>query len=553
MSEVGSAAWREKHHARVGDRKVATGEHGVCASQHPIVTETMREILAAGGNAADAAIAGCLVQATVSHEMTNHTGTVTLLFWDQKHGTIHDLNSSGTIVPDLAPFRRVPAEFGRYSNPFAVAPGFMPGMKALFERFATRPWADLCQPAIHWAEEGHEIDSFEHLVAAQTVDFYLYTPSGRAHFTPNGNLPQVGERWPKPELAKTLKALATEGPDYFITGEWARHFVKRANDLGWPIEMKHLTSVPPRWGEGRRYRHGEYEIVQLTPPERQAIFSAVTLGVLDALGIRSLGHYTESAESLYYWAHALRRAHQDVGFINDPKIFEDPSAVLMSGDYHRTVARVLEASRPKIDLTRHVKLTAGQPALDAAGIPRQYNGSSEISIVDARGNWLQLMNTLQSGGIPGEVVDGVPMIGSNAMTSLNASFSGWFTGGGRLRGVQGNTIVFKDGKPVLSLGTPGNTYCTIPQMLSSILDFGMTPDVAEDAPRMHPLQDDYVLRIESRLPAKVLAGITAMGIHVNPLPEYDYHMGSFQMSWRDASGTLRGYAGVRRSGSAAGF
>ena len=68
-----------------------------------------------------------------------------------------------------------------------------------------------------------------------------------------------------------------------------------------------MSAIPPRWGEGTRYRHGDYEIVQLSPPERQAVFCALVLGILEHLDVRSLGHYTESAEALYYFGHALRR------------------------------------------------------------------------------------------------------------------------------------------------------------------------------------------------------------------------------------------------------
>jgi gamma-glutamyltranspeptidase/glutathione hydrolase len=201
----------------------------------------------------------------------------------------------------------------------------MLGLKALFERFATQPWAQLCQAAVGWAEEGHEVGSFEHLMLGRTVDFFLNTPSGRAHFTPNGHLPQVGDRWPKPELAATMRRLAANGPDEFITGEWARQFVRRANELGWPIKLEHMQAIPPRWGEGLRFRHRDYEIVSLAPPERHGVFCSLVLGILEHLDVVSLGHYTESAEALYYFAHTLRRAGQECGFLNDPQIFEDPS------------------------------------------------------------------------------------------------------------------------------------------------------------------------------------------------------------------------------------
>ncbi len=543
--------------ARVGPKQPVTADHAVCSSQHPIVTQTMLDVMRTGGNAVDAAIAGCLVQATVQQDMTNHTGTVTFLYWDAASAKIYELNSMGTIVPGLAPFTRVPQGKGPFSSgmsPYAVIPGFMPGMKALHERFATKPWAQLCEPAIRWAEEGHVVDSFEHLVMGQTVDFYLYTPSGRAHFTPHGHLPQVGDRCAQPELATTLRRLAEEGPDFFITGEWARRFVERANELGWMIELQHMNAIQPRWGEGLRYRHRDVEIVQLSVPERQGVFCSIVLGVLAHLDLPSLGHYTESAEALYYFGHALRRASYETGALNDPMTFEDPTETLMSSEFHALLADILRRSKPKTGLAEHVRLTSVPNSLAAAGgTPKQPAGSCELSLVDAHGNWVQMMNTLQSGGIPGEVLDGVPMVGSHGMTSLDAAIGGWFTGGGRMRSIIGNTIVLKDGRPWWSLGSPGNVHCTVPQVLSNVLDYGMTPYDAEDAPRMLPLENDYKLSIESRIPAAVIDGLADLGVLVDPLPAYDYHMGTFQMSWLGDNGTLYGSAGPRRAGEAAGF
>lgn len=544
----------------VGAKAVADGRTAVCSSAHPLVTEAMLDTLRRGGNAVDAAIVGSLLNGTIQHDMTSLAGTVTMLYWDAASGRSHELNSMGTIVPGLAPFRPVVIGSGPYtalpSGPCAVIPGFMPGMKAMHERFASRPWAELVAPAIHWAQEGHEVDSFEHLVLGQSIELYLNTASGREHFTPDGFLPQVGTRWRKPVLARLLTKLADQGPDLFVDGEWGRAFVERANTLGWPIEQAHLSQDPPRWGEGRRYRHRDVEIVQQAAPERQAVMSAMVLGILDELGVAELGHYTESAESLYYLAHALRRAAYETGFVNDPEVFEDPSAVLMSREYHRALAGVLRASRTKVDLTEHVRLTSAAGALaEASGGPKSGEtvGSCELSVVDADGNWVQLVNTVQGGGIPGQVIEGVPMIGSTMTSSLTGMLGGWLTGGGRIRSVIGNTLVLEDGRPRLALGTPGIPHITVPQVLTSILDHGLDPYAADDAPRMMPLADDYSVLVESRLPASVVAEAARMGVLVKPMAPYQYQMGSFHMSWRDEDGTLHASAGPRRAGSAAGF
>jgi gamma-glutamyltranspeptidase/glutathione hydrolase len=225
----------------------------------------------------------------------------------------------------------------------------------------------------------------------------------------------------------------------------------------------------------------------------------------------------------------------------------------MSPEYHGFLADILRRSMPKVDLTRHVELSAPPGSLAAAGLrqPEQPVGSCELSLVDPQGNWVQMMNTLQSGGIPGEVVDGVVMNGSNANWRLDAAIAGFLTGGGRMRSTMANTIVLKDGKPVLSLGSPGNVHCTVPQVLSNVLDYGMDPYRAEDAPRLLPLTDDYKVSVESRIPPTVVAGLAAKGVLVTPLPRYDWHMGSYQMSWRGEDGLLHGSAGPRRAGEAA--
>jgi gamma-glutamyltranspeptidase/glutathione hydrolase len=94
----------------------------------------------------------------------------------------------------------------------------------------------------------------------------------------------------------------------------------------------------------------------------------------------------------------------------------------------------------------------------------------------------------------------------------------------------------------------------MPQVLSSILDYGMDPYEAATQPRMDPLRDDYVLEIESRIPTDVVKDIAKMGIQIRPLPMFDYNMGSFQICWRDEkTGMMNSCADPRRAGKADGF
>ena len=90
-------------------------------------------------------------------------------------------------------------------------------------------------------------------------------------------------------MPKTLRRLADEGPEYFTHGDWARHFVALANELGWKIKLEDMSSNPPRWDEPITYRHKGYEIAQPTPPQRQAVYCALVLGILRPPGRQLAG------------------------------------------------------------------------------------------------------------------------------------------------------------------------------------------------------------------------------------------------------------------------
>ena len=368
----------------------------------------------------------------------------------------------------------------------------------------------------------------------------------------------MSERFKNKDLSRTVQNLSKYGPDYFIEGEWAQNFVKEANRLGWNINIKHMSAVPPRWQEPLKFKFKNHEVVQLAPPEMIGVFSSLFMGILENLDLE--GTVAENADSFYYVAHTLRRVIWELGLLNDPLLFENPLDTWLSKDYQKSIAQIFKNSRSKIDLSEHVRLNSGNIALAALGLPTSAPhdppipaGSCELSIVDSFGNWVEMINTVQSGGIPGAVVDGVHMWGSHAFTNMSSTIAGWLTGGGRMRCIIGQTMIFQDGKPWLSMGTPGEPVLTVPQVLWNIIGLNMDPYEASVVPRMWPLQDDYSVSVESRIAPQVLSDLTKMGILVNPSSAYDFHFGSFQICWRDEkTGLLNSSADPRRCGKAAG-
>jgi gamma-glutamyltranspeptidase/glutathione hydrolase len=542
---------------RRGAKATTVAGEAAWAAQHPLVAEAIGEVLDRGGNAVDAAIAASLLQAVLQPELSNHAGSVAGLVWDARARQVHALNSMGTLVPDLPPFRPVPPGHGVYSEfmglgPMAAVPGFIPGLAALHERFGSQPWAELCVPAIAAAEQGVEVTPDQAVWLGEVGSFFHYSVSGRAMFDVDGFMPRYGDVWRNPALGATLRRLASVGPTEFTEGEWARSFVARANEMGWPITLGHLVANPPRWTEPTRFSHRGHEVVQLFPPERQGVFCALVLGVLGELGVRDLGLPSRSAESMFLLGHTLRRAVADVNLVGDPHHFGDAATPLMDPRYHQLLAALIRAQRPSTDLTAHVRLMRGANALDAAGAHRAPTGSCELSIRDRDGNWVQMMHTLQSGGIPGEVVGGVPMVGSHSGSSLGVPIGAVLAPGARLRSTIGSTMVLRDGSPWLALGSPGEVWVTVPQVLSAILDHGLAPDVAGEEPFTRGLLDSYHLPVESRLAPGVVDGLAALGVLVEPLSPYEAHLGSYQMTWVGDDGTVRAATGSRRAGATGG-
>jgi gamma-glutamyltranspeptidase / glutathione hydrolase len=553
-----------------GPKKAVEGLKAAVTTDSAIVTETMVSVLKRGGSAADAGIAGCLVQAAVEPFMTNHTGLVSFLYYEAKTGQVHQLDSLGGFPSGLAPFKPVPPGTGPYAAvpPSAIIPGFMPGLKEIHRRFGTRPWAELCTDAVTWAERGHPVSTFEYGVNLFGEKFITYFPEGREFFQPAGYFPNVGELFIPKGLAATLRAVAEHGPDYMISGPWAEQFVKKANEMGWKIKPEHMTETPPRWVEPIRYRHHDYEVVSLGPPQVQGIYIAVTLGVLKHLGVRDMT--VGSGE--YFWAmgHALRQAQRHWEYGQDETIYGVPRDELLDDNYHAHLARMIRKARPKVDLTEHIQLAGDMAAsgdmmsafAGIGGKPRrkstesgQPTGSCELAVVDAAGNWVQMMNTLQGSGIPGMVIGGVPMVGSHAtFGALTSPIDATLVKGAKVRCVIGNTLVLKSGRPVLSAGSPGNVHCTVPQVLSYALDMGLDPYAAVDAPRMLPMTEARAITVEDRLAAGVVEDLYKLGVRVSVTAGYDYHMGSYSVIARDAkSGTYAAVADPRRCAVADGL
>jgi gamma-glutamyltranspeptidase/glutathione hydrolase len=533
-----------------GPKEEAIGEKVMVCTQLPIVTEAALRVLREGGNAVDAMITAVFLQHVNDYHQVSHFGAMSALYYDAETGKYHALSAVS---------ERPLAERGERGDPAKVAiGGVVRGLEALAKRFGTKPWASYLAPAIASAEEGPMVTSFMY-----GVNYHLFETGDlaqnkevREFYMPDGHLVPVGQRWKMPKLAQTLRAVAAEGADHLYIGEWGKKFVTAANKKGYRVTAEDMAEYEARWDEPVRFTYRGHQILGSPPPDTGGLVVGGNLNILENFDLKEMGHYSTSGETLEVITRAFGRVADETRWaIKDPLNFHIPSDLWLSKEYGKLGAQYVRDTMalPEINLSssRAAEPSPEQPAVPAfwryQAEDNAYLGSNHNVIVDAQGNWISLLHT-GHGGAPGIFIDGVRATGSSARA---------YTAGPGRRLVLPITAIMieKDGKPWLAMGTPGSPPQPVTEVLVNILDFGMHPGDAADAPRFWAFRgSERDVQIESRISEEVRKEMAAHGIKIRDLGPYNWHTGSMQIIWRDSeSGRLHGVTDPRRLGYAAGF
>ncbi len=540
-----------------GPKAQATGEQVMVSTQLPIVTQGALEVLRNGGNAVDAMITAIFLQHVNDYMQVSHWGSMSGIYYEAATGEYHVISAVSQVPVDRCDDK---------SASGVVIGGVIRGMAELADRWGTMDWADYIQPAIESAEEGVLVTAYMYGIKAGMIDSevagstYGIHGSGlsreiREFFLADGHLTPVGERWKMPQLADHLKRLAEEGPDYMYTGEWGQKFVREANRRGHCISDQDMADFEVYWQEPVKSSFRGHEIVGSPPPDQGGTEIGYNLNILENFDLASMGHYTESVETLEIMARTFGRVMRETRWsVQDPLAFRVPLDLWLDREYGRMAAEYVRNTRRHdgVNLAANHE-GAGAPVIAAAATPsaEEMNalGSNHNVIVDAEGNWFTLLHT-GHGGAPGIMVDGVRTGGSRF------SHYAWTEGPGRRVVLPiSAAMVAKDGKPWLALGTPGSPPQPITQVLLNVLEFGMDPADAADAPRFFAFRDDYrELEMESRISDEMRRDIAEAGLRIKDLGDYTWRTGSVQIVWRDEdSQLLRGSTDARRLGEADGF
>jgi len=539
-----------------GPKSEAVGEQVMVSTQTPLVTETAVQVLRNGGNAFDAFITAVLLQMVVEPHMLSHWGVMTGLIYDAK-------NDSYICFDGMA--QRPLATRSDKGDPMKVSiGGTVKALGDIWKRYGTMPWAQYCEPAIKTAEEGVLVTSYMYgiIYAAWEnttapwpggVRDLIHNKEARDFYKPGGFLVPVGKRWKMPKIAEHLRKLASEGADYMYTGGWGQKFVKEANKLGGRVTMEDMAEYEVIWREPLHFTYKGYEIFSEAPPIYGGLIIGYNLNILENFDLKGMGHFAESPDALEIMVRTSDRVFSEFSRLKDPQNYYVPTDLLLSKEYGRMGAEFVRNTRilPGINLAPSRKdEKEGNHGYANSGFQNSkerisYDSNHNV-VVDVEGNWITSLHS-GHGGTPGVFIDGVEANGSSVESDTMGP-------GRRHIAPLAATIVAKDGKPWLALGTPGYPPQPVTEVLINILEYGMHPEDAADAPRFwQPDDNGQTVRIESRISEAVREGMPARGFKLVDLMEYNWHTGSFQIVWRDETGKLHGVSDPRRLGYASGF
>lgn len=485
-------------------RTPAQARHGMVVSNHYLASEAGRNVLRAGGNAIDASIATALALA-VTLPSAGNIGGGGFIVYHTADGRATTINFRETapaaatermfLGPDGEIFDNSPHD-GLLS---VGVPGTVAGLWLAHQKYGKLPWARLVQPAIDLAEQGFPSTWDMQGILRTFQENRDRWPSTARAFLKNGtDLYEPGELWKQPDLARTLRRIQRQGRDGFYTGETARLIADFMRKNGGIITEADLANYQAVEQAPVRGTYRGFDVIGMAPPSSGGIATIQMLNILEGYDLAALGH--NSATTLHLMTEAMRRAYLDrARHVADPAFNPGmPVERLISKEYAAQLRAGIDPYRAGISEAAQVSLAD------------ESEETTHLSVVDADGNAVSLTYTLEYSYGSRIVVEGAGFLLNNEMGDFNA-IPGRTDSTGRI-GTRPNlvqpgkrpissmtpTILARDGKPVLVIGSPGGRTIinTVLQVILNVVDHEMNIAQAIEAPRMHHQWLPNITRME---------------------------------------------------------
>jgi gamma-glutamyltranspeptidase/glutathione hydrolase len=522
------------------------GRRGVVTSAHPLASMAGIEMLLAGGNAVDAAVAVGSTLNVVEPFMSGAAGIGLMLI--SLGGERHVLDFVGR-APRAADAARCTEEELAGGAKSCATPGNLGGWLAALERFGSMDRARVLAPAIGHAERGVPL-TFKNVEFFEAARATLQrSPEATRLYLGNGG-PRAGAVVTYKELAATLRQVAEGGAEVFYRGPIAKAIARAVGEAGGWLAEEDLAAFTPEWREPATIAYRGQRIYSMPPP-----FSAFqmleTLNILEGYDLGAWGH--NSVDYLHHLIESVKLASADR--LAYAYAGEAPITGLLSKKYADSQRARIDAKRAAVsEGERHNRERL--PNQIGEGHPAKFadEHTTHFACADANGMVVSVTQTL---GVPfgsGFAIPGTGLVLNNILKWMDRDpESPNMVRGGRKAGtMMSPTQVFHDGTFSLSIGTPGSygILQTTAQMLLNVLDFGMNVQEAIEAPRVRVYRD-RLIDAEARIGAEIRDGLAQRGHQVNAIDDWSWIVGGGQGLMRDpASGALMAGADPRRDGYA---
>jgi gamma-glutamyltranspeptidase/glutathione hydrolase len=477
--------------------------HGVVATSQPLASQAGLQVLRRGGNAVDAAVTAAAVLNVVEPYMTGLGGDMFAILWSEREQRLIGINGSGRAGALMT--REALARGNRDSGPQSVTiPGALSGWAALLEEHGTITLAEALEPAILLAEEGFPISKTTASEWALFANDLKSDPGARETYMIDGErAPHAGEWFSNPDLAKTMQAIAVEGPDLLYGGALGQRIAEHIRGLGGFLTPDDFASHRSEWVEPLSVAFNDYRLWEL-PPNGQGIAALEMLRLLESYDLASMGH--NSAAYLHHLIEAKKLAYADLEhFVGDPEFMSIEPERLLTDEF---------ITRRRTRLNPEQALSHANPERSLTETDTTY-----LTVADEEGNMISFINSLAGPFGSGVVVPGTGF-------ALQNRAVGFSSREGRVNTVAPGRRPFHtiipgfvtkadaDGnqKPWLSFGVVGGPQQPQAhvQVLLNMLLFDMDVQQALDAPRFRHWRANSVT-FETAIPQSTIDELHQMG------------------------------------------
>ena len=434
---------------------------------------TAIEVLRAGGNAVDAAVAACAVQGVVEPQSTGIGGDCFALYAPGGRVPPYAVNGSGR-APAAASVEWFQEQgidaIGVESAHAVTVPGAVGTWERLLAEHGTRGLDEVLQPAIRYAEEGFVVHSRVAHDWANAAPKLQTCENARAIYLPGGRAPRAGDIHRLPALAETLRLIAKDGAHAFYKGAIADDIVAHLAAHGSLMTADDLAAFAPQQVEPISTNYRGFDIYEC-PPNGQGIIALLILNILE--GFELAGLDPTGAERLHLEAEACRLGYRDrAALIADPDAVDVPVAGLLSAEYADAMRAHISADR-----AMPAELPPGYPA---------HGDTIYLTVVDGEGNAISFINSLfASFGSGLCTASGVMLQNRGASFLIDADHPNGIAGGKRPMHTIIPGMVGEGDHAVMPFGVMGGHFqaCGHAHFLTNVIDYGMDPQAALDCPR----------------------------------------------------------------------